>query len=160
MNPSGIISIDLNGDGVMDFISGQSKVRAGEINTRIYVFENQYKRNGQGSIRFHLQGKKSNFHGISSTVILATNKTKRFSSVSYSYGSLPSQNEEGVYFAFNKEVPTEVSVRWSFGTTDRLNRITPHVKNYDLRKFSGIGKHLELNLCEDGRILPQSRNCY
>ncbi len=160
MNPSGMVSIDLNGDGVMDFITGQSKVRAGDIDTRIYVFENQFKRNGRGSVRFHLQGKKSNYYGISSSVIFSTNKTNRFSAVSYSYGSLPSQNEEGVYFAFDKEIPKDVTVRWSIGSADRLNRINPLTKKYDLRKFSGNGKHLELNLCEDGRVLPRSKNCY
>jgi hypothetical protein len=160
MNPSGTVNIDLNGDGVMDFISGQSKVRAGDIANRIYVFENQTKRLGRGSIRFHLQGKNSNYYGISSSVILSTNKTKRFSNVAYSYGSLPSQNEEGVYFAFNKETPDNVVVRWSYGTQDRLGRITPTVKKYDLRKLSGTGKHMELNLCEDGRVLPRNKNCY
>jgi hypothetical protein len=160
MNPSGMVTIDLNGDGVMDFISGQSKVRAGEINTRLYVFENQTKRAGRGSIRFHLQGKKSNFHGISSVVNFKTNKTKRTSSADYIHGSLPSQNEEGVYFAFDREIPKSVEVRWSIGAADRLGRITPLVKKYDLYKFSGTGKHLELNLCDDGRVLPRSRNCY
>ncbi|MBC7427080.1 MAG: VCBS repeat-containing protein [Bacteriovorax sp.] len=160
MNPSGTVTIDLNGDGIMDFIAGQSKVRAGDIDTRIYVFENQTKRNGRGSIRFHLQGKKSNFYGISSTVIFSTTKTKRFSPVSYSYGSLPSQNEEGIYFAFDKETPSDVTVRWSIGSEDRLGRIIPLVKKYDLRKLSGTGKHLELNLCEDGRVLPKSKDCY
>lgn len=160
MNPSGIVTLDLNGDGIMDFISGQSKVRAGDINTRVYVFENQFQRQGRGSVRFHLQGKKSNTHGISSSVIFTTNKTKRFSAVAYSYGSLPSQNEEGVYFAFDKEVPSEVQVRWSIGREDRLGRISPLVRNYNLRKFSGKGKHLELNLCEDGRVFLKSKNCY
>jgi hypothetical protein len=160
MNPSGIITIDLNGDGVMDFISGQSKVRAGEIDSRIYVFENQTKRDNKGSMRFHLQGKKSNYHGISSSVILATDKAKRFSNVSYIYGSLPSQNEEGVYFAFNKELPLNVEVSWSIGVKDNLGRINALVRKYDLRKFDSKGRHLELNLCEDGRIIPRAKNCY
>jgi hypothetical protein len=160
MNPSGVVSIDLNGDGVMDFISGQSKVRAGDINTRIYVFENQTPRAKKGSVRFHLQGKKSNFHGISSAVTFKTNKNSRFATNDYSYGSLPSQNEEGLYFAFDKETPESVSVRWSIGTTDRLGRIIPKTVKYDLRKWSGTGKHTELNLCEDGRVLKRSKNCY
>lgn len=160
MNPSGIVTIDLNGDGVMDFISGQSKVRAGDINTRLYVFENQTKREGKGSMRFHLQGKKSNFHGISSTLTFSTTKNKYFGEANYAYGSLPSQNEEGVYFAFGHETPKEVEVRWSIGSEDRLGRAAPLVRKYSLQKLSGKGKHLELNLCEDGRVLPRSKNCY
>lgn len=160
MNPSGIVTIDLNGDGVMDFISGQSKVRAGGIDTRLYVFENQTKREGRGSMRFHLQGKKSNYHGLSSTLTFQTSKTKYFGEANYLYGSLPSQNEEGVYFSFGKEEPRNVEVRWSIGSEDRLGRVTPTVRRYNLQKFSGKGKHLELNLCEDGRVLPRSKNCY
>lgn len=160
MNPSGIVTIDLNGDGVMDFISGQSKVRAGDISTRIYVFENQTKRNGKGSVRFHLQGKKSNYHGISSTLIFSTNKTKRMGAANYAYGSLPSQNEEGVYFAFDHETPKDVEVHWSVGTIDRIGRINPLVKKYNLQKLAGKGRHIELNLCEDGRVLPRLKNCY
>ncbi len=160
VNPSGTVKIDLNGDGVMDFISGQSKVRAGEVKTRLYVFENQTKRTGLGSIRFHLQGKKSNYHGISSTLTFSTNKTKYFGEANYAYGSLPSQNEEGVYFAFGQEAPKEVEVRWSLGVEDRLGRVSAFTKKYNLQKISGKGKHLELNLCEDGRVLLKSKNCY
>lgn len=160
MNPSGMVTIDLNNDGVMDFISAQSKVRAGDINTKIYVFENQTKRNGKGSMRFHLQGKKSNYHGISSTLSLLTSKNTYFGEANYAYGSLPSQNEEGVYFAFGEEVPKQVEVRWSIGNEDRLGRISPKTVKYNLQSYSGKGKHLELNLCEDGRVLPRSKNCY
>ena len=159
MNPSGMVAIDLNGDGVMDFISGQSKVRAGDINSRIYVFENQTKRQGRGSIRFHLQGKKSNYHGISSSLTLKTNKTTRWSEAITIYGSLPSQNEEGVYFAFGNETPKSVEVRWSIGSTDKLGRITPLIKKYNLQKLAGKAKHLELNLCEDGRVLIRPKKC-
>jgi hypothetical protein len=160
MNPSGIVTLDLNGDGVMDFIAGQSKVRAGDINTRIYVFENQTKRAGRGSMRFHLQGKKSNFHGISSSLIFSTDKTKRMNSANYSYGSLPSQNEEGVYFAFDHETPKEVEVHWSVGNLDRIGRVVPLTKKYNLTKMAGKGKHTEINLCEDGRALLRGKNCY
>ena len=159
MNPSGAVSIDLNNDGVMDFIVGQSKVRAGDINNRLYAFLNLTPRQGKGSVRFHLQGKKSNYHGISSQLTFSTDKTKRMGSADYVYGSLPSQNEEGVYFAFNKETPKEVEVRWSLGVEDRLGRIGAVTKKYKLStKLKGV--HTELNLCEDGRVLPRSKKCY
>lgn len=160
MNPSGIVTLDINGDGVMDFISGQSKVRAGDIDTRVYLFVNQTKRSGRGSVRFHLQGKRSNTHGISSWMSLSTDKNKYSSQVNYNFGSLPSQNEEGVYFAYDVETPKTLDVVWSIGSTDRLERISPLVRKYDLRKMALKGKHTELNLCEDGRVLPRAKNCY
>lgn len=160
MNPSGTVTIDLNHDGVMDFITGQNKLRAGDIDNRIYVFENQTKREGKGSVRFHLQGKNSNYHGISSSVFFTTNKTTRFFNVEYNSGSLPSQNEEGAYFAFDKETPKDVTVRWAYAVKDHLDRLVPEVVKYNLSKLHLKGTHHELNLCEDGRVLPRTKNCY
>lgn len=160
INPAGTVSIDLNRDGVMDFISGQSKTRAGDVENRIYLFENQTKRLGRGSVRLHLQGKNSNYHGISSSLWLTTNHRSYFFNNEYNSGSIPSQNEEGAYFAYNKETPHNVTVRWSYGMVDRLNRPVPVVKKYNLSKLKLKGTHTELNLCEDGRILPRIKNCY
>lgn len=160
MNPSGTVTMDVNRDGVMDFITGQSKTRAGDIENRVYLFVNQSKRQGKGSVRFHLQGKMSNYHGLSSSVWLTTNKLTRFFNIEYNSGSLPSQNEEGAYFAFDKEIPNSVKVRWSYALIDRLNRLTPITRKYNLNRFKLRGTHTELNLCEDGRILPQKKNCY
>lgn len=160
MNPAGTVTIDVNRDGVMDFISGQSKTRAGDIENRLYLFENKTKRDGLGSVRLHLQGKNSNFHGISSSLWLTTNSHTYFFNNQYNEGSIPSQNEEGAYFAFNKETPQSVSVRWSYAVADRLGRLTPLTKKYNLNKMARAGVHTELNLCEDGRILPRSKNCF
>jgi hypothetical protein len=160
MNPSGVVTLDVNKDGVMDFITGQSKVRAGEINTKVYLFVNKSDRANKGSIRFHLQGKKSNTYGISSTSEFITNKSTYFNEANYSYGSLPSQNEEGLYFAFKDEVPKEIVVRWSYGKKDRLERIIPMLKKYNLSRFSLKGKHSEFNLCDDGNILPVHKQCF
>lgn len=160
MNPAGTVTIDLNQDGVMDFISGQSKTRAGDAESRIYLFENQTKRVRRGSVRFHLQAQNSNYHGISSSLWLSTNKRTYFFNNEYNSGSIPSQNEEGAYFSFNLENPKFVSVRWSYALIDRLNRLIPIVKKYDLTKLKLKGFHTELNLCEDGRILPRKKNCY
>lgn len=160
LNPSGTVTLDLDGDGVMDIITGQTTLRTGENESRIYVFKNMTKRNKKGSVRFHLQGKISNTHGISSSVYLNTNKNKYFKNVEYTYGSLPSQNEEGLYFAYDHEKPISAIVRWSSKIKDRLGREVPLLKKYDLSKFKLIGHHTELNLCEDGRVLPQTKNCY
>jgi len=159
MNPSGTVTIDVNRDGVIDFITGQSKTRAGDINNRIYLFENQTKRNDKGSVRFHLQAKKSNYYGISSSVTFTTNKNSRIFNVEYNGGSLPSQNEEGAYFAYDKETPLFVEVRWSYALPDRLGRLVPVVKKYNLKNLKLKGTHHELNICEDGRVLFQGKNC-
>lgn len=159
LNPSGTITIDLNKDGIMDFITGQSVTRAGDASNRIYVFVNQTKREGRGSLRFHLKGRKSNTHGISSSLKLTTSAHKYFFNNEYNSGSLPSQNEEGAYFSFDKETPYDLEVRWSYGTPDRLGRIIPEVRHYNLKKLKLKGVHHEFNVCEDGRLLDLKQSC-
>ncbi len=160
VNPSGTITIDLNHDGVMDFITGQSTTRSGENNNRVYVFENQTKRGLNGSVRFHLQAKNSNFFGLGSTLRMKTDHHNYFFNVEYNSGSLPSQNEEGAYFSFGKDHPKELIVRWSYAEADRLGRLRPVVQKYNLAKLKLSSHHHEFNLCEDGRILARSKNCF
>jgi PBP1b-binding outer membrane lipoprotein LpoB len=159
LNPSGTITIDVNKDGVMDFITGQSITRAGDATNRIYVFVNQTNRENRGSVRFHLKGRKSNTHGISSSLKLTTSAHKYFFNNEYNSGSLASQNEEGAYFSFDKEMPQDLEVRWSYGVPDRLGRIIPVVKHYNLKKLKLKGSHHELNVCEDGRLLDIKKSC-
>jgi hypothetical protein len=160
VNPSGVISIDLNHDGILDFIVGQSDVRASNSANRIYAFVNLTKRLNRGSLKINLQARLANSMGISGSAKLITNKRKYFRNVNYNYGSLPSQNESGIYFAFDKEIPQNLIINWPIGTRDRLNRIIPIIKKYDLKKYQLKGKHTELNICEDGRILKATSNCY
>jgi hypothetical protein len=160
LNPAGTVTIDVNRDGVMDFISGQSSIRTGATDNRLYLFENQSPRKSNGSVRFHLQAKKSNYHGISSSVWLSTNRHTYFFNNEYNGGSIPSQNEEGAYFAYNLETPQSVNVKWSYGQKDRLGRLSPMMKKYDLSKLHLKGHHTELNLCEDGRILLRQNDCF
>lgn len=160
MNPSGIITIDLNKDGVMDFISGQTKIRAGEIKTKIYVFINQTPRGENGALRFYLDGKNSNRKGIGAGLVLKTDNNSYRKEVIYSYGSYPSQNEEGIYFSFAKEKPLSLKVTWPYGKTDKLGRITPVVKTYNLTSHDLKSRFQEFTICEDGRLLTSKTKCY
>jgi hypothetical protein len=160
MNPSGTVTIDVNSDGVMDFISGQSKIRAGDVDNRIYLFENQAIRKNKSTVRFHLQAKKSNYYGISSSLWLTTNYHTYFFNNEYNGGSLPSQNEEGAYFSYGEETAKSVNVKWSYSILDRLGRKAPIVKKYNLSHLKLKGIHAELNLCEDGRVLPRHKDCF
>lgn len=159
INPSGTVSLDINHDGIMDFITGQSNTRAGDLKNHLYVFENQTKRQKKGSIRFHLRGKRSNYYGLNSSLWLKTDKHIYFGNVEYNSGSLPSQNEEGVYFAYDTEVPKKLDVNWSYAIADRLGRLVPMTKTYSLSKFNLKGKHHEFTVCEDGRLLKYPKNC-
>jgi hypothetical protein len=159
LNPSGTITIDVNRDGVMDFITGQSDVRAKDQDNRIYLFVNQTKRNHKGSLLLHLKGKKANYHGIGSSISLITNRHRYWQNVSYNFGSLPSQNEEGIYFAFGDEIPKKLIVTWPYAISDRLGRKIPLTKEYDLSKFKLSKIHKEFNVCEDGLLKKLKEQC-
>lgn len=159
-NPSGAVTVDINRDGLMDVIVGQSTLRSKDSKGRLYVFLNQFKRNRESTFRFHLQGREANSGGISSSIYLNTNKNRHYANVIYSYGPLPSQNEEGVYMAIGEEIPSEVEVRWAFSKEDRLGRKAPLISRYSLKKFFKKGTHHVFNLCDDGRLLIAPNNCY
>jgi len=144
---------------MMDFIVGQSNTRAGDVDTHVYVFENQFKRNGRGSLRLHLRGKSSNYYGLNSSIWLTTDKHKYFGNVEYNSGSLPSQNEEGIYIAFDKELPKKLEVHWSFANADRIGRLIPLTKTYSLSGLNLKGKHTELTICESGKVLVYPKKC-
>uniref|UniRef100_UPI00356496B5 FG-GAP repeat domain-containing protein n=1 Tax=Halobacteriovorax sp. TaxID=2020862 RepID=UPI00356496B5 len=63
LNPSGVVTLDIDRDGRMDFITGQSNVRKADLARRIYVYKNISPREGRKSIRVYLDGVKSNTHG-------------------------------------------------------------------------------------------------
>lgn len=114
VNPSGTVSIDLNRDGKMDFISAQTKLRTGsflEEKTKIYVFENQSKNKNQ-SLRVFLVSDEANPGAIGATVEVVTNKRKFWRVNEYVNGGLPSQNEEGLHFGLGADLPKEIVVTW------------------------------------------------
>lgn len=151
LNPSGTIVVDLNRDGKMDIITGQSDIRLSGLKTRIYVFENQIKRKGKRSIRFFLRGKKANLHGLGAMVILKTNKSTMRQYVEYNSGSQPSQNEEGIYFGLGKQRLNQVQVEWPFSNSKDVAKRGPLLKNYSLKNLK-FKNHLDLTLCESGKF--------
>lgn len=145
VNPSGIISLDINGDGKMDFISGQSSLRAYGMKPRLYAFINKTETKNKG-LRFYLRGKKANTFGIGATVELVSNKRiqKRF--VEYSNGNLPSQNEEGIHFGLEEdEKAIELRVRWPY-----LKKGKPQRWGYDLENSNK--SYQQFTVCDNGKL--------
>ncbi|MBK26906.1 MAG: hypothetical protein CME70_23085 [Halobacteriovorax sp.] len=150
LNPSGTIVMDVNRDGRMDFITGQTSIRNSQIKGKIYLYENTHAFDGNRSIRFHLIGQRSNRAAIGSSLVL---KTKNFTSkqfVSLQEGGLPSQNESGVFFGLGKNNRLDtLKVRWPLLSKKGF----PIEKTYYLSKYK-FKEHLELTLCESGKIIP------
>ena len=164
MNPSGSIVLDVDQDGRLDFISGQTSVRNAHIVRRIYAFHNQTPFGKKKSLTFKLRGKRATAHGEGARVVLKTNRQVYRRINSFSYGHLNSQNEEGVSFALQKgEVPRWVEVHWPFllrsRSRDKQKTLSsrPLVIKYFLTSLK-LGRSSRFYLCDDGRL--SSHGCF
>lgn len=161
INPIGSVIADFNRDGKMDILTSQSNIRDESITPRIYLFENSMDLKKNRSIRFYLRGSLANYHGLGAMIIIKVRKEgkieTRRQSVSYSYGALSPQNEEGVQFGLNEgERLISVKVRWPF--SDRLNTARNNLeKTYTIKtEFSDF---INVTLCENGDYLLGRRTC-
>lgn len=146
VNPSGVIVMDVNNDGLMDIVVGQSSVRAPELKGGVRIFINEQK-NTNKSFRFYLRGKKANTHGISATIELISRNKNQKRWVEYINGPLPSQNEEGIHFGLpENDEAMEVVITWPL-----LQKGKPLKRKYKIKKSSS--SYQEFSLYEDGKIL-------
>lgn len=150
VNPSGTVSLDLNRDGKMDFISAQTKLRTGTFldeKTKIYVFENQVKNKNQ-SLRVFLASDEANPGAIGASVEVITNKRKFWRINEYVNGGLPSQNEEGLHFGLGTDVVKEIVVNWPI-----IKQKQKVIRRYKITRSLLKKKKFRLTLSEDGKIL-------
>lgn len=160
LNPSGAVTLDLNKDGLMDIITGQTNIRDGSIKPRLYVFENRIKRGEKKSIRFYLQGRKANKYGLGAMIIVKTDSSVMRQWVEYVHGPLGSQNEMGILFGLNHNQKLDVvDVRWPILSRDRLKRENPILRTYDLSKLTFDG-HISVTLCESGKFFIGRQSCW
>jgi len=158
LNPSGLVKLDFNHDGLMDLLVGQTNIRDSSISPRLFLFENINKREGRRSLRIYLQGQQSNLQGLGSMVYLKASGQLFRQYVEYAYGHLPDQNEEGIHFGLGELTPEYLEVRWPFVSSQDLEKHSPMIKRYDLSKFS-FSTHTEVTLCENGRYRRGRWNC-
>ncbi len=161
VNPLSTISLDINKDGKMDILTAQSELRDARIKRRLYLFENNSK-NENRSIRFYLEGKKSNKLGLNATISLKVKGDgkvdKRTQHVNYSYGGLVPQNEVGVHYGIKSgETPLSVEVMWPHAESINLNKLE-NLKHYDLGSLD-FKRTINVTLCESGKFLVGRRKC-
>lgn len=151
VNPSGSVTLDFNRDGRLDLILGQVTLRDSRIKPQIYVFKNNFERDGRRTLKVELMGREANAHGLGALVQLKTTMGSYTKVVDPAYGPLNSQNEFGLWFGLKKgEEPLEAEVRWP------LERKTKTGKKYPVRytyRFKNIlfQSHLTVLLKDNGR---------
>ena len=161
-NPLSTVIGDFNRDGKWDILTAQTNIRDARIQKRIFLYENNLNLTHSTPIKFYLRGKKSNLHGLNATVILKVKTPKgyeiRKQVVSYSYGGLPPQNEEGLLFALNEgESIDYVKVRWPYSKS--LNQTRAGLeKTYRIKKE--YLKAVNITLCENGDYLVGRLKCF
>lgn len=150
LNPSGTIVLDVNKDGRQDILTGQISVRDASIKQRVYLFENQIPREGRRSLRVFPKGTKGNAHALGAKIRLKSNQRSQTRMVSYSDGSTPSQNEEGISFGLDvNETPLQIEVTWP--TPEARDRpLKALTRVYDLREKINFNEFIDLTVCENG----------
>jgi hypothetical protein len=161
LNPIASVTLDVNRDGKMDILTSQSLIRNKGAKSRIYLFENQLN-NKNKSIRFYLRGQNSNYHGLNATITLKVKKDGqlhyRMQNVSYSYGALPPQNEEGILFGLEQgDEIVNVTVTWPY--SKKPNQVRSNMEKTYRFKMS-FDKTVNITLCENGEYLVGRRECF
>lgn len=161
INPTSSVYLDINQDGKLDLLTGQSNIRNAKIKERIYLFENQTEFEGK-SFRFYLKGYRANLWGIGAMLIFKVKSGSEVvykrRNVEYSYGGLPPQNELGIHFSLKKDETLEwVKVRWPYATSANTS-VTSMEKVYHLKESKE--KVQNYTLCESGQVLHgKMRGC-
>jgi|GEM_PF-436119 len=164
LNPTGPVLFDVNRDGFLDMLIGQSGVRTGLDSLKTYLFVNLSERPHRKAVTFYLQGRESNRNAIGSLVMLKTKLKTMRRYVQYSYGHLPDQDESGVHFGIGATNLDSVEVRWPSLVAiksggQQTSKLAPRLKRYDLSKFQFSG-HVEITLCESGKYFKGRGSCF
>lgn len=156
MNPSGTITMDVDGDGDLDLLVGQNSIRDSKIENHLYLFENQTVAS-QNSVSIKLQGKRSNRDGIGAKVDVHSGGVIQRRYHQLWSGPLSSQSEDKVFIGLGgSESIQKIEVTWPI-TSSKENEKSLKV-TYDFSKTK-LNPRSTLTLCESGRWFPKMAKC-
>jgi len=162
VNPLSSVLLDINKDGYLDLLTSQSSLRDARIKSKLYLFENRGGLQQSKVLRVYLSGVKSNTQGVNATVELKVKVGSKIETrtqvVSYSYGGLMPQNEEGMHFALTeKDKLLGINIIWPYSKNMNNNRAGIE-KSYNLENLY-IKNLSEITFCENGKYLIGRKEC-
>ena len=150
LNPSGVNVVDLDGDGVLEIIVGQSRVRSGKLSGEVKIFKLKSHQPAFRSVEIFLQGIESNVSGIGAIISLKTKQLTKKSIVNYMRGGPSVQRARGIHFGLGKEKSADISIEWA----------SKKLKPTKLRlEFAENETFKQISVCDDGRFFIGKLNC-
>ncbi len=148
-NPKGTITLDINRDGKIDILTTTNEFYQNTKESKIILLINETKAKKNKTFKLFIRGKNSNSFGLNTKVVLKTDEKNRMAWAEFNYGSLPSQNEEGLIFSIpQKEKIESLTVTFPYKTEDE--KILKRTFNLD--KFNKSNKsYIELTVCDNGK---------
>ena len=144
INPAGTIISDLDGDGKVELLIGQSKVRSASLSGHLKFFEQKSVSNN--AVMFFLDGISSNPNAIGAIVTLKTKSNTQTAIVDYGKG-IYTQGKRLLHFGLGKDRSFELAVLWPFGRVKKT-------------LYQGsISNGNKFTLCENGKVLPGISLC-
>lgn len=162
VNPTATVVADFNRDGKADILTAQSNIRDVNLKNKVYLFINNVDMSGKTRLRFFLRGKNANYYGLNAMVVFYVKKTDgtietRRQNVSYSYGALSPQNEEGLFFGLNQgETLQKIRVTWPYAKDLNVHK-SQMEKVYKIKE--ALPEFMNITLCEAGNYLIGRRDC-
>ena len=161
LNPSGAVVMDVNQDGLLDIIVGQSSIRDARIQPRLYLFENHATSVADlRSLHIKLVGESSNLAGVGASIWLKSNQRIQYRIAHSTHGPLASQSTSTVHFGLAaKERVEYLEVRWPYRSKKKGRREIGGAKRYSLAKLIHTTKAAvwDLTIKESGGVIANKR---
>lgn len=150
LNPSGTNVIDLDGDGILEIIVGQSQVRAGNLSGNLKIYQQISPKKETHRIEIYLQGKQSNPTAIGATLVLTTKKWTKKTMVNYVRGGNSIQRSRGLNFSLGDQQEVFVKIDWPI----KKGKTSNHKIEFKPGEY-----FKQVSICDDGRFLNGKLSC-
>jgi enediyne biosynthesis protein E4 len=151
INPSGVNVGDLDGDGTLEVIVGQSKIRSSQLSGNLKIFKRRLDKASQmRSVQLLLDGQFSNSSAVGAIISIKTKTHQEKRIVNYMRGGAQGQRSRLVHFGIGENISLRIEVIWPNKKVGK--------KNYEI-DLELSEKTKVVTLCESGLILNGKKLC-